>query len=169
MSDTLLLMMAQVDDVPGKLLGDFMRRVEELGARNVQIVPSITKKGRPGYLAYIDVAAKHEMEVGLLLGAELGTWGYRILAAEHKHFNIARLSTALTVSIGGTDTAFELRVKTISNDERRLRVKAEHDDLVGICQALRERGHDLPLAMLKAAVETYLYTADDLTHVRVCF
>ena len=57
------LLMAQVDDVSGELLGEFIRRVEALGARNVQIVSSITKKGRPGYIVYVDVPESLESEV----------------------------------------------------------------------------------------------------------
>jgi len=40
----MLLLMAQVDDVPGELLGDFIKQCETVGARNIQIVPAITKK-----------------------------------------------------------------------------------------------------------------------------
>ncbi len=150
------LMMAQVDDVPGELLGEFISRAEALGARNVQIVSSVTKKGRPGYIVYIDVADEGEAAVAELLGAELGTWGYRVLAAEHKHFDIERFNTALRVEISAVEFDFDLRAKRISLAGRVLRIKAEHDDLAAICRALRDAGHALPLAVLKARVESAL-------------
>jgi uncharacterized protein (DUF111 family) len=153
-SEPLRLLLAQVDDVPGELVGEFMRRVEEIGARNVHVVPTIAKKGRPGYLIYVDVPAALEDEIGLLFGSELGTWGYRVLAAEHKHFDIARRTLALDVVAAGQHHAFELRIKTVGAAGRILRVKAEHDDLVETCRALRTAGHTVPLAVLKATVET---------------
>jgi hypothetical protein len=79
-----------------------------------------------------------------------------VLAAEHKHFDIERLGVTLTVPIAEATFEFELRAKTISNAGRFLRAKAEHDDLSTICAALREHGHEVPLAMLKAAIEIEL-------------
>lgn len=163
------LLMAQVDDVPGEQMGEFIRQAEALGARNVQVVASLTKKGRPGYIIYLDVAAELETEAGLLLGSELGTWGYRVLAAEHRHFDITRIETALGVTIDGTTHAFALRVKTIANGAQVLRVKAEHDDLATIGANLRERGHGVPLAVLKAAVESALYVAADRSRLEISF
>ena len=167
MTDAMRLIMAQVDDVPGELLGEFIQRAERLGARNVQIVASITKKGRPGYIVYVDVPASLESEVANLLGAELGTWGYRVLAAEHKHFDIERADIKATVVLNHASYEFELRAKTISNTGQFLRVKAEHDDLSRICQALRDNGHAVPLAILKAAVETQLLHEDNRRDITV--
>jgi len=163
------LLMAQVDDVPGEQIGEFIRQAEALGARNVQVVASVTKKGRPGYVVFLDIAAELETDAGLLLGSELGTWGYRVLAAEHRHFDITRVETALGVTIGGTAHAFTLRAKTIAEGRRLLRVKAEHDDLAAICAALREQGHAVPLAVLKAAVESALYVAADRSRLELSF
>ncbi len=156
MSEELRLLMAQVDDVPGELMGEFILRAETLGARNVQVVPSLTKKNRPAYLVYLDVPAALEAAAGRLLGAELGCWGYRVLAAEHRHFDITRYTLTLSVTHGGVRYEATMRVKTIADGDARLRVKAEHDDLSAVCAALRAAGADLPLAVLKAAVESRL-------------
>lgn len=156
MSEGLRLLMAQVDDVPGELMGEFITRAEALGARNVQIIPSLTKKNRPAYLVYLDVPAALEAAAARLLGAELGCWGYRVIAAEHRHFDIARGTLQLTVHRGGVTEMATLRVKTIADGDERLRVKAEHDDLSAICAAFRAAGTELPLAVLKAAVESRL-------------
>jgi len=156
MSEGLRLLMAQVDDVPGELMGEFIARAEALGARNVQVVPSLTKKNRPAYLVYLDVPAALEAAAGRLLGAELGCWGYRVIAAEHRHFDISRGSLELTVHRAGITHRGQMRIKTIADGAERLRVKAEHDDLSAFCAALRTAGTELPLAVLKAAVEARL-------------
>jgi uncharacterized protein (DUF111 family) len=148
-----VLMMAQVDDVSGELLGEFIRRAEALGARNIQIVPSLTKKGRPAHIVYVDAPREAEHDVGVLLGSELGTWGYRVLQAEHRHFDIRRASLALRIVAGGATHEFSVRVKVISDGAQVLRVKAEFDDLSSICEALRQAGHWLAIMELKAAVE----------------
>lgn len=153
------LLMAQVDDVPGELMGEFIRRAESLGARNVQALASITKKGRPGYVVYVDVPASIEAEIATLFGAELGTWGYRIIAAEHRHFDIERFSVTLDIEIAGDVQTFELGAKRISQAGRFTRIKVEYDDLSRICESLRTQGHHLPLAILKAETESRLPAA----------
>lgn len=160
MSEEMRLLMAQVDDVPGELMGEFIRRAETLGARNVQALASITKKGRPGYVVYVDVPASREADIATLLGAELGTWGYRIIAAEHRHFEIERFTVTLDIRVHGAVQTFELGAKKISQAGRFTRIKVEYDDLSRICQTLRVHGHDLPLAVLKAETETRLLDPD---------
>ena len=169
MNESMRLLMAQVDDVPGELLGEFMMRVDELGARNVQIVASITKKNRPGYIIYVDVPAHLEDAVAELFGAELGTWGYRVIAAEHKHFSVERLQVALEVHTAGAAHQFNLAAKRITTARGVSRLKAEHDDLSAICTVLREHGTVVPLATLKAAVEAGLVSDDDRDRVSVRF
>ncbi len=154
------LLMAQVDDVPGELMGEFIRRAEMLGARNVQALASITKKGRPGYVVYVDVPAAREADIATLFGAELGTWGYRVIAAEHRHFDIERFTVTLDVQLAGEVQTFELGAKKISQAGQFTRIKVEYDDLSRICQTLRAHGHDLPLAVLKAETETRLLDHD---------
>jgi hypothetical protein len=160
MSEEMRLLMAQVDDVPGELMGEFIRRAEMLGARNVQALASITKKGRPGYVVYVDVPAAREADIATLFGAELGTWGYRVIAAEHRHFDIERFTVALDIQLAGEVQTFELGAKKISQAGRFTRIKVEYDDLSRICQTLRAHGHDLPLAVLKAETETRLLDHD---------
>ena len=42
------LILAQVDHLSGELLGFAIGRIMELGAGNVQLIPTITKKTGPG-------------------------------------------------------------------------------------------------------------------------
>ena len=167
MTDEMRLLMAQVDDVPGELMGEFIRRAEDLGARNVQAVASITKKGRPGYIVYVDVPASREAAIATLFGAELGTWGYRVLAAEHRHFEIERFTVMLDVDVDDQTKTFELGAKKISQAGQFTRIKVEYDDLSRICAALRECGHDVPLAVLKAETESLLLNRDGDRKIRI--
>jgi len=153
MNEAMLMLMTQVDDVPGELLGDFIKQCETVGARNIQIVPAITKKNRPSYLVYVDIPESLEDDVAILFGGELGTWGYRILHAEHKHFDIQRSTLVLKVAALDDEYEFELRAKTISKAQQFTRVKAEYEDLSHICTVFREKGLKIPLSVLKAEVE----------------
>lgn len=155
MSDAVLLL-AQIDDAPGELLGRVLDQLSDLGARNVQLLANIGKKGRPGHTLLVDIPADAEEEVALLLAGEIGIWGYRVLQSEHKHVDIRRHTVDLELRAGGTTRTVRLRLKRIFGGGRFLRVKAEHDDLVRICADLDHDGCGVPLHVLKSRVESAL-------------
>ena len=155
MSDAVLLL-AQIDDAPGELLGRVLDQLSDLGARNVQLLANVGKKGRPGHTLLVDIPADAEQEVALLLAGEIGIWGYRVLQSEHKHLDIRRHTVDLELRAGGTTRKVPLRLKRIFSGGRFLRVKAEHDDLARICAGLDRDGGGVPLTVLKARVESAL-------------
>lgn len=167
MSSGLLLILAQIDDASGELLAEVMGRLETLGAKNVQLLSSLTKKGRPGYVMMVDIHADKEDDAAALLAEELGIWGYRVIEAEHKHVDIERFEAALAVHHQGQPHRFSLRAKRIRRDGRPIRIKAEHDDLSRICAELRASGIALPLAVLKAKAESALAGREGETAVEI--
>lgn len=158
MSGRVILLMAQIDDAPGELLGEVMKTLAERGAKNVQLLSSIGKKGRPGYVLMVDILAEQEPEIAGILGADLGVWGYRVLHSDHKHFNIERYATTVEVRLRGASAAFPMRIKRILNGDKLLRIKAEHDDLNSICSAFRADGRPISLTVLKSHVEAAVGT-----------
>jgi uncharacterized protein (DUF111 family) len=149
-----LLLMAQVDDAPGELLGYVVAELGRMGARNVQLLSTVGKKGRPGYVLLVDIEPEDEAETAGLLAGELGVWGYRVLESRHKHLEIRRYQTRLDLQWADGHGAFPLRIKRVLHDGLFLRAKADHDDLVAITEELGKRPHRPHLAVLKAAIET---------------
>lgn len=147
-----LLLMAQIDDAPGELLGYVVDELARMGAKNVQLLSSLGKKGRPGYVLLVDIEASDEEAFAGLLVGELGVWGYRVLAARHRHFEVRRYDTTLELHRADQVHSVPLRVKRILCDGRLVRVKAEHDDLVAAVESLRD-GAGVPLSVIKAEVE----------------
>jgi uncharacterized protein (DUF111 family) len=166
MGKGVILLMAQVDDAPGELLGRVIQTMGEMGAKNVQLLSSLGKKGRPGYVLLVDILAEDEDEFASLLVGELGIWGYRVLESQHKHFEIRRYSLSLDVECGGSLKSFPLRVKRIFSGGEFMRAKAEHDDLSYIAAQL-SMSHRVPLAVLKASVETALGSDEPGARLRV--
>jgi len=144
-----LLLLVQVDDATGETLQHAAQQVLAAGARNVQMLSSTTKKGRPGHVCLIDLPAEREDEVALILGTELGVWGYRVLEARHRHFDI--VLEARRVNFNGIEQT--VRCKFIRKGDRLLAVKAEHDDLVRLQDQLAAAGHTYALRALRASVE----------------
>jgi uncharacterized protein (DUF111 family) len=154
MSRSCILLMVQVDDAPGELLGEVLHRLSTIGVKNSQLLSSVGKKGRPGYVLMIDCFADQEKEVAGLLAGELGVWGYRVLHSDHKHLEVERYGASLEIDTGSAIKTFPVGITRILHDGNLLRVKAEHDDLSAICAALGAEGVRVRLAALKAQVES---------------
>ena len=152
-----ILVMAQIDDGVGEQLARAIEKMSEMGAKNIQLLSSLGKKGRPGYVLLVDIPAEDELEFATILVGELGVWGYRVLESQHKHFEIRNCQLRLDLNVGGTVRSFPIRLKRIFSQGAFMRAKAEHDDLSAIADQL---GGLVPPAVLKAAVETAAGTAD---------
>lgn len=163
MSDPILLL-AQVDDAPGEILGFVLQQLPEVGAKNVQLLSTTGKKGRPGYVLLVDLDPADEDDVAELLVGELGIWGYRVLHSTHKHFEIRRYQVRLELQIGNdAPCAHPLRLKRILDRGVFVRAKAEYDDLAAVAAQYEQ----LPVTVLKAAVETTVGSAEPGDVLRV--
>ena len=148
--------MAQVDDATGEVLQDTMERLHRAGARNVQLLASLAKKGRPGHVLLVDAPAESEEEIAVVLAGDLGVWGYRVLESVHRHFDIRRFTTPVTVRAAGATLTFDLGWKRIEREGRLLAVKVEHDHLVSLRDELERKGLRVPLRLLRADFEQQL-------------
>lgn len=162
-----LLIMAQVDDAGGEALQDVAERLLTAGARNVQILASVGKKGRPAHVLMIDAPAEKEDEVAALLAEDLGVWGYRILESRHRHFDIDVRGVALTVLVEGARLELEIGCKRVERDGRLLAVKVEHDHLVRLRDVLAARGRVTGLKQLRSLLERELWVAPDAARIEL--
>lgn len=156
-----ILILAQVDDASGEVLQDVAERLHGLGVRNLQILASVGKKARPAHVLLIDADETLEEEIALLLGIELGVWGYRVLESRHGHFQIARERRQVAVRTDGAATEGVVGVKRISSEGRLLAIKAGHDDLAALRDALETRGRRVALPRLRAVVKAGVREAAD--------
>ena len=67
------ILYVQVDRVDGEAAGYLIEEIYAAGAGNVQLIPSLTKKGRPGYILFIDVSQRscimlHDLDVVSIFG-----------------------------------------------------------------------------------------------------
>jgi uncharacterized protein (DUF111 family) len=165
--DAPLLIMAQVDDAAGEVLQDVAERLRTAGARNVQVLASVGKKGRPAHVLLIDVPAQREDEVAALLAAELGVWGYRVLESRHRHFDIRVQGRPVSVHLGNETLELEVGCKRIERHGKLLAVKVEHEHLVRLRDLLAARGRDVSLRRLRTSLEGELWAAPDATRIEL--
>lgn len=158
-----LLILAQVDHACGDILSSVIEQFSQAGARNVNLVPSLTKKGRPGYLLYIDVPEDRLEAIERLLAVELGVLGWRVMAAEHRGPAARSCTVDVTLAAGGLARSLAVPAKVVRDAATGNEVAhIEHDFCVRLQRELREsEGVDMPLRMLKARIQAAVADALD--------
>jgi hypothetical protein len=142
-----------VDDVTGEVLGYIFERLYDSGALDVQIIPTITKKNRPGYIVQVVCKEEKAGELADLLMRETGTLGVRT-GRFHKRFYLSREVKTAEVRI--STYKGKVRVK-ISRDSRGniISLKPEYEDAKKIAQKT-----NLPLKAVIREIENQ--TRDEL-------
>ncbi|RJP35017.1 MAG: DUF111 family protein [Actinobacteria bacterium] len=148
------LLLAQVDDVSGEIIGFFINRVLDKGARNVHVIPTLTKKNRPGYILLVDIEPASEESIGAFMARELGVSGYHILETEHAYSRVSFVTTTIEFRHSGRAFYHDCLLKLIGPADKPLHVKVEYEELVSARKAVeREFGLDLVLDDLKKQIE----------------
>jgi uncharacterized protein (DUF111 family) len=148
------LLLAQVDDVSGEIMGFFINQVMDKGARNVHVIPTLTKKNRPGYILLIDIEPSVEESIGVFMARELGVAGYHILDTAHAYSRVSFVTTTIEFHHDRRVFTQDCMLKLIGPAEEPLRVKVEYEELVNARDAVeREFGMDLVLDDLKKQIE----------------
>lgn len=154
------VILAQVDHVSGETLGFALDRLFELGAKNVQLLQSMTKKNRPGYLLFIDLPPDKLEPIAFFLAKELGIWGYHLMETEHVHFEITMHKRRLRLLEDSSNRGeMTFNVKYIADKGSLLSIKIEHDFLVDLQKKLEAMGYFFSTRTLRATLEAMLWSA----------
>jgi len=153
------LLFAQVDHVSGEVTGFAIGRIMELGARNVQLVSSITKKNRPGSIIIIDTDDAKEGAIARFLARELKVSGYHRIDTLHVFQQITIQQRNLVVAVQGKKRTIRCEVKIVGDLSRPLSFDVEHDALVTMQKFLKGQNRDLSLSELRTAIESKLRTS----------
>lgn len=126
-SETLVMLETNVDDVTGELLGYLVERLLAVGAADAWCTPIVMKKGRPAHTVHVLADPSRVPDCERVLLSETGSLGVRRSAVER----VALARETRTVNVAG----HPIRVK-----RGPWSAKPEHDDVAAVATAL-----DLPL------------------------
>jgi pyridinium-3,5-bisthiocarboxylic acid mononucleotide nickel chelatase len=115
-----------VDDVSGEVLGYTLERLYENGALDVQIIPTVTKKNRPGFIMTVITKKEDETKLSKILIEETGTLGIRTQKS-YKRFLLKREVVEIDVEISGFKGGARIKIAR-DDDGRVVNVKPEFDD-----------------------------------------
>jgi uncharacterized protein (TIGR00299 family) protein len=118
-----------VDDVSGEILGNFVQVLENEEILDVQIIPSLTKKNRPGHIIKILCDPKYSLDLIFKTLFELGTLGVRYYTT--KRVCVDRKFEKYTIEINNEkyELNFKISFIQLDNQIKIVNVKPEFEDL----------------------------------------
>lgn len=124
--DQVIIIETNVDDISGETLGYIIDKLMSAGAKDVSILPTTTKKNRPGH--QISVIADPEQEEALtyLLISESGSLGVRVIRSD-RHI-LAYEHKMMDIKIGTQKVSIRVKIATDRNG-KIIQIKAEYDDV----------------------------------------
>ncbi|MFW9832072.1 MAG: nickel pincer cofactor biosynthesis protein LarC [Candidatus Thorarchaeota archaeon] len=124
--DQIIILETNVDDVSGETLGYIIDRLMQSGAKDVTVLPTTTKKNRPGHLISVIAAPEHEEILTHLLIVESGSLGVRVMRSD-RHL-LARETRIIQIKLGKQKVSVRVKIATDRTGEV-LQVKAEYEDV----------------------------------------
>jgi len=157
------IILAQVDHLSGEVLGFAVEKIMACGARNVQLIPTITKKNRPGSIVIIDTDTECEERVSRFLVQELKITGYHRIETSHVFQPVTFVAKNLRINRNGTHTTCRCDIKIIGEPSAPLATDIEHDCLVEVRETIaRELGCQIALNDLRIMIEARLKGEGDI-------
>lgn len=139
-----LLILVQIDHLNGEILGSIIEDFYHAGAKNVQIVSTITKKNRPACMIFIDVPFQKAEEVEKLIVRECGSSGWHRIATCHRHTKVSIQKKQIIIRTERGCYEFEAEGKVIDDDWKHAR--PEYENCIKLKNFLLEKeGISIPL------------------------
>ncbi|MBN1498460.1 MAG: DUF111 family protein [Spirochaetes bacterium] len=153
------LMLLMIDHLSGEEMGHLMGRLYFWGAGNVHVVPTQTKKSRPGYLVFADISRVEDALLSENLAREFGISGYHRIESSHCHREISSTTSTLTVCHRGESISIDFPVKVIGSCDSPLHARAEYEGLALICDTIHARCGAAPsLSLIKKEIAKKIRT-----------
>jgi len=124
--DQIAVLETNIDDAPGEIIGYTLDRLLAEGAKDVSIIPTLTKKNRPGQIIKVIADQKDAQHLSQVLIKETGTLGVRAYFCE-RHI-IAREVLSVDLLINGHKEPVKIKVSKSASGEI-IRIKPEYEDL----------------------------------------
>lgn len=130
--ETVTILETDVDDVTGELVGYFIENMQKEDILDIQVIPSITKKNRPGHVIKILCFPKYKFQIIERIIEELGTLGVRVNTIER--ICIDREVEKKNIEIDGKEYEIRFKISFINapNGRKIINIKPEYEDLKNI-------------------------------------
>ncbi|MFC1992268.1 nickel pincer cofactor biosynthesis protein LarC [Chloroflexota bacterium] len=126
LSDQVYVIETNLDDLSGEAVGHAADRLLQEGARDVNIIPFLAKKNRPGQIIKVIADSTSLEHLSRVLIDETGTLGVRFYPCERRI--LARESTSIDLLVGNTREVIPIKVARDTQGEI-LQIKPEYEEV----------------------------------------
>jgi len=127
------------------------------GAQNVNVISTITKKGRPGYIVLVDCGSMDESRLLEKLASRFGIFGHHMIKTIHSFQPVASGTRELTVRYNGRELQMTMHYKQINPAHGPIYIRVEWEDLMRLKDGIEDAfGLELSLPVLRRQIETLL-------------
>jgi uncharacterized protein (TIGR00299 family) protein len=131
LKDEIVVLETNLDDVTGEVVGYTFDRLLEEGAKDVIVIPVLTKKNRPAQILRVIADKKDAAHLSRVIMEETGTLGIRLTTSERHILN----RELHQVDIFIKDQQERVNVKVVKDSHGKIvHVKPEFEDLKRIAQ-----------------------------------
>jgi hypothetical protein len=131
LTDEIYELETNLDDVSGEIVGHAVDRLFREGARDVCVIPMLTKKSRPGHILKVIADREKADWLSRVLIDETGTLGVRMRSCKRR--TLGREILSLDMSVGDMQERVDVKISTDSAG-RIVQMKPEYDDLEKLAQ-----------------------------------
>jgi uncharacterized protein (TIGR00299 family) protein len=130
-SDQVSILETNLDDVTGELMGHIFNVLMKFGARDVSIIPTVTKKNRPGHLLRVIARPIDCNTLSEAIIRETGTLGVRVIPYVHRNIT-SRKIVPVQANIMGKKVEINIKVGMIGNEI--ISIKPEYEDVYKVSE-----------------------------------
>ncbi len=154
-----MLFLVQADHLSGELIGSAIEAFFQAGAKNVQVIATVTKKNRAGHLIVIDGSEATAEAIERVIVEDCGSSGWHRIDTCHRHTDVAYLVKTIRVCLDTEQFNFTVRGKQIADD--RGGIRPEYDSCVELQKELSERQKKISIRRIKRILERALVTDEN--------
>ena len=118
-----------VDDVSGEIIGNFFKTLENENVLDIQIIPSTTKKNRPGHIIKVLCHPNDKFKIIEKIIEELGTLGVTVNTINR--ICVDRIIKTNKIEINGKDYSINYKISFVDfkTERKIINIKPEYEDL----------------------------------------
>lgn len=151
-----MLLMTNIDNITCDQVPYLIEELMKLGAKNVHVVPAITKKGRPEYIFLIDSEEETIGSLAEFMALETGALGVRVLATGHYPFDYELRKLCLSFRDENDLPLWEGEIDikiVIGKEQNPLSARVEYEELKDLASRVKEAGLKLSMYEIKELIE----------------
>lgn len=125
--DKNMLIYSSLDRVTSEEIPYIRELFFQRGAKNINLLPSVGKKGRPNFIIFIDFPKDKYQQIIDTLVIHAKSTGWYIISDEHRYLKLEESVYSLKIVNNNIEAQFAIRYKFLCN-KRYNQVFLEHDD-----------------------------------------